>query len=125
MVFYGLMCGIAFGVYEGVEYQTEVNVNFEYSDAFFYNIMRLTSLPFFHAMCTGLAGYFISFAVLYPRYRRLLYFYALSMPAIMHGLYDTFCGISTILAVLFAFAIALLLNYYQQNDKFVQSLLKE
>ena len=49
MVYYGLMAGIAFGVFEGVEYQTTVNIQADYVTAFVLNIARLTSLPFLHA----------------------------------------------------------------------------
>lgn len=123
MVFYGVMCGIGFGVYEGVEYQMEVNRQLDYNSSFFMNIARLTSLPFFHSMCSGLAGYFISFAVLKPRYRQFLYFLAIAMPAVLHGLYDTFAD--SILSLFFGFSVVLLLNYYVNNDKAVQQALNE
>ena len=123
MVFYGVMCGIGFGIYEGVEYQMEVNRQLDYNSSFFMNIARLTSLPFFHSMCSGLAGYFISFAVLKPRYRQILYFIAIAMPALLHGLYDTFAD--SILSLFFGFAVVVLLNFYVNNDKAVQSALNE
>lgn len=123
MVFYGVMCGIGFGVYEGVEYQMEVNRQLDYNTSFFMNIARLTSLPFFHSMCSGLAGYFISFAVLKPRYRQFLYFLAIALPAVMHGLYDTFA--ESVLSLFFGVSVVLLLNYYVNNDKAVQSALNE
>ena len=66
LVYYGLMSGIAFGVYEGVHYQLSVNSTLEYSASFFHNIARLTSLPFMHAIWCGIAGYFVAFAKLYP-----------------------------------------------------------
>lgn len=47
LVFYGLMSGIAFGVYEGVGYQITVNAEQTYDVSFFLNIARLTSLPFY------------------------------------------------------------------------------
>ena len=62
LVFYGLMSGIGFGVFEGVQYQTTVNAKLAYDVAFFMNVARLTSLPFLHAVWAGIAGYFISFA---------------------------------------------------------------
>lgn len=92
LVFYGLMSGIAFGVFEGVQYQTTVNIKLDYSLAYFFNIARLTGLPFLHAIWCGIAGYFISFAQLYPKYRKALYVLAIAVPAFLHGTYDTFCG---------------------------------
>lgn len=58
MVFYGLMAGISFGVFEGVQYQMTVNAEQTYDVSFFLNIARLTSLPFLHACWCGIAGYF-------------------------------------------------------------------
>lgn len=98
-VFYGLMSGIAFGVYEGVNYQ--LGPNFQvlleneiaqgYVFSYLSNIARLTSLPFLHAIWCGIASYFVAFAFLYPRFRISLYFLAVFIPAIIHGLYDYLC----------------------------------
>lgn len=88
LVFYGLISGIAFGVYEGVQYQTTLNMEMEYSQSFYLNIARLTSLPFLHAIWTGIGAYFLSFAKIYPKYRLSLYILAIGIPALLHGLYD-------------------------------------
>ncbi|HEY1055573.1 MAG TPA: PrsW family glutamic-type intramembrane protease, partial [Emticicia sp.] len=89
LVYYGLISGIGFGVLEGVIYQTTSNTELEYNHAFFMNIARLTSLPFLHAIWAGIAGYFIAFANLFPKFRKALYLFAISVPAILHGVYDT------------------------------------
>lgn len=72
MLFYGLMSGLGFGIYEGVDYQMGRNFRYASSGGEYYllNLVRLTTLPFLHAMWTGIAGYFIGFAGLYPRRRR-------------------------------------------------------
>ena len=98
-VFYGLMSGIAFGVYEGVNYQLGPNLQMflenEMSEAYvfsyLFNIARLTSLPFLHAIWCGIASYFVAFAFLYPRFRVALYSLATLVPATIHGLYDYLC----------------------------------
>jgi len=41
LVFYGLMSGIAFGVYEGVDYQLKENIQLDYSTSYFLNIARM------------------------------------------------------------------------------------
>ena len=69
VVFYGMMSGLGFGIYEGVNYQMHLNREQGVDQAYLLNIARLTSLPFLHAVWTGLAGYFISFAALYPKKR--------------------------------------------------------
>jgi RsiW-degrading membrane proteinase PrsW (M82 family) len=93
MMFYGLMAGLGFGIYEGVNYQTVWNVLYSqgYMDKYYLlNLLRLTTLPFLHAIWTGTAGYFIGFAGLYPQRRRGLLLVAIGLPALLHGLYDTF-----------------------------------
>ena len=126
LVYYGLMSGIAFGVFEGVEYQLKVNSELGYTASFFYNISRLTSLPFMHAIWCGIAGYFLSFAKLYPKYRISLYILALAVPAILHGLYDSFVS-ANILFVIVALVIAftgviLLMTYLKQGVNYQSKL---
>lgn len=124
VVYYGLMSGISFGVYEGVGYQMTINAQQEYDVSFFLNIIRLTSLPFLHACWCGIAGYFLSFAKLYPKYRRGLYVLAVSMPACIHGLYDSvanFWGVSLI----FVFLGLMLLTIYLKQGVDYQSKLRQ
>ena len=128
LVFYGLMCGIAFGVHEGVDYQLRINSNFEYTESFILNISRLTSLPFMHAIWCGIAGYFISFAKLYPKYRASLYTLALCVPALLHGIYDSLAGnnvITTILSISIVFIGVILLTTYLKQGINYQSKLRQ
>ena len=90
MVFYGMISGLGFGIYEGVGYQMSINRGLQADDAYFYNIVRLTSLPFLHAIWTGIAGYFIAFSVLYPRKQIGLWVLAIGIPALLHAIYNTF-----------------------------------
>jgi RsiW-degrading membrane proteinase PrsW (M82 family) len=126
LVFYGLISGIAFGVFEGVQYQMGINAQQEYTTAYFLNILRLTSLPFIHAVWCGIAGYFISFASLYPKYRIALYFLAIAIPAVLHGVYDTFCGslLGSIIALPVMFVTVILLNAYLKQSVNYQSKLR-
>jgi RsiW-degrading membrane proteinase PrsW (M82 family) len=89
VVFYGLMSGIGFGVFEGVVYQLTVNNQFDYGTSFFLNIARLTCLPFLHSIWSGVSSYFLAFAFLYPKNRHSMWLLAILIPAILHGLYDT------------------------------------
>ncbi len=122
LVYYGLMSGIGFGVLEGVHYQTTTNTELGYNTAFFMNIARLTSLPFLHAVWCGIAGYFISFANLYPLYRKGLYVLALLIPAFLHGSYDVF-GWSLIGLAFTVFSVLLLVFYLKRckdyQNKFI------
>lgn len=123
MVFYGLMSGIAFGVFEGVQYQTTVNTQLGYSQAFFMNISRLTSLPFLHAIWAGIAGYFIAFAALYPKYRISLFFLAIFIPAFIHGMYDSL-GWSLPGLGLTLLGVILLMSYLRQGVNYQSKLSK-
>ena len=118
VVFYGIMSGLGFGIYEGVTYQMTVNRTAGVDAAYFLNIARLTSLPFFHAILTGIAGYYISFATLYPRKRYSLTILAICIPALLHACYNTFgwnlIGLSSV------FLSVLLLMTYLSNCKTMQ-----
>lgn len=127
-VFYGLIAGLAFGVFEGVEYQTTVNAQADYTTAFVLNIARLTSLPFIHAVWCGIGGYFLGMAGLYPRFRRSMWLLALAVPATLHGLYDTFA--STTFGYILALATAvvsvvLLTAYLRRSGSLRQRLRNE
>jgi len=89
-VFYGMISGLGFGIYEGVAYQQSVNREHGVDDAYFLNIARLTSLPFLHAVWTGIAGYFIGFAALFSTKRHALWLCAVLVPACLHAVYNTF-----------------------------------
>ncbi len=125
LVFYGLMSGVAFGVYEGVQYQLGNNIEFDYSTSYFLNIARMTSLPFLHAVWCGIAGYFISFAHLYPKYRISLYFLAWVIPMLLHGIYDSFCDtifcffISVPVMII---SVILLMTYLKQGINYQSKL---
>lgn len=122
MVFYGLMSGIAFGVYEGVQYQMTVNAQQSYDISFFLNIMRLTSLPFLHACWCGIAGYFLSFAHLYPRYRYGLYTLSICVPAIIHGIYDSLSDVWGVSLIMVFIGLMLLMAYLKRGEKFQSNL---
>ena len=122
MVFYGLMSGIAFGVFEGVQYQMTVNAEQTYDVSFFLNIARLTSLPFLHACWCGIAGYFLAFAHLYPKYRRGLYVLAIAIPMLIHGLYDTFSSVRFLSLILVFVGLMLLMVYLKQGVNYQSKL---
>lgn len=123
MVYYGLIAGIAFGVFEGVQYQTTINIQADYTTAFVLNIARLTSLPFLHALWCGIGGYFVGMAGLYPRYRKALYTFALIIPATLHGLYDLFAGVMYIVSLVVAvFSVLLLMAYLRRSGSIRERL---
>ncbi|MCF8254452.1 MAG: PrsW family intramembrane metalloprotease [Bacteroidia bacterium] len=123
VVFYGLISGIGFGVFEGVTYQLGVNTELDYNNSFFMNIARLTSLPFLHAIWSGISSYFISFAFLYPTNRFAIILISISIPALLHGLYDTFTW--SLIGLFFSYlGVALLVIYLKNAKKFQQKIIK-
>lgn len=120
MMFYGLVSGLGFGIYEGVAYQSSYNLQVSFPDGiptqqgagvyYMLNILRITSLPFLHAMWTGIAGYFLGLAAQFPRRPGGFMLAALLVPSLLHSTYNTF---STNLAgVIVAFVTVLALNLY-------------
>lgn len=133
MVYYGLMSGIAFGIFEGVEYQTGPYYEHlladgasltAYSQIFLLNIARLTSLPFLHAIWCGIGSYFAACSWVFPHYKTSLITLAILIPALLHGLYDYLCfnnmGILSI-AVVFL-SVILLMVYLASHNKLEQKL---
>ena len=119
VVFYGLISGIGFGVFEGVIYQINVNSKLDYNTSFFMNIARLTSLPFLHAVWSGISSYFISFSFLYPIKRYSMWLLAIFIPALLHGLYDVFTW--SLIGLFIAYlGVALLIIYLKKQKTFNQ-----
>ena len=122
VVYYGLISGIAFGVWEGVEYQMTVNAQQEYTVSFYLNILRLTSLPFLHACWCGITGYFLSFANLYPKYRKGLYVLAFTIPALIHGLYNSISDWPFVSLFMVFIGLMLLMVYLKQSVNYQSKL---
>lgn len=131
MMFYGLMAGLGFGIYEGVAYQSSQNLRISFPEgrptaegaAVYYmlNILRLTSLPFLHAMWTGIAGYFIGFAGQYPSRRGGLLLAALVVPSLLHATYNTFS--SSVVGLTVALITVLALNLYLAKGRDFEDVL--
>lgn len=115
-VFYGLISGIAFGVIEGVTYQITLNKTLEYDASFFFNIARLTTLPFLHSIWTAIGAYFISFSFLFPKKRFSLRITSLLLPIVLHGLYDVFTWSIFGLMVCYLSAVLLILYIEKVSD---------
>jgi len=135
MLFYGLMAGLGFGIYEGVSYQTSYNFRFAVDAAgyrdrttfaaeyYLLNLIRLTTLPFLHAIWTGMAGYFIGFAAQFPGRKRGLLIVAIGVPALLHGSYNAFG--SAALGLVIALVSVLALNLYLAKSVDFERLLGE
>jgi protease PrsW len=123
VVFYGMISGLGFGIYEGVDYQQTVNRQQGVDTAYFLNIARLTSLPFLHAVWTGIAAYFIAFAALVPAKKHGLWVVAIVTPAFLHAAYNI-CGWN-ILGLATGLLSVILLMTYLSNCIAMQQHLKK
>ena len=123
VVFYGLMSGIGFGVFEGVIYQLTVNNQLDYGTSFFLNIARLTCLPFLHSIWAGISAYFLAFSFLYPKNRYSMWLLAILIPAMLHGLYDTL-GWSIPGLIISYLGVSLLVIYLENAKDFQSKIVK-
>jgi protease PrsW len=123
VVFYGMISGLGFGIYEGVAYQQTINRAQGVDTAYFLNIARLTSLPFLHAIWTGIAAYFIAFAALVPNKRHGLWILAIVLPAALHAIYNTF-GWSIIGLGSGLLSVIILMTYLANGNSIYQNLRK-
>ncbi len=115
MMYYGLMAGLGFGIYEGVAYQERANLElggYYIGNYYILNVVRLTALPFIHAIWTAIAGYFIGFAYQFPERKRGLLIIAVALPAFLHGTYNAVTIVSVLSSLGVALISVLLLNLY-------------
>lgn len=123
LLFYGMISGLGFGIYEGLDYQ--FGRNFELAESwgeyFYLNLLRLTSLPVLHATWTGIAGFFFGFARLFPQLKYSLYFTGLAIPSFLHGLYNAYGG--SLASLGFALiSVLMLILYLARHGELMQLL---
>ena len=96
-----MIAGLSFGILEGYEYQLTVNKTLDADNNYFLNVIRLTSLPFFHAIWSGIGAYFASLSFIELKFKYSFRIMGLVIPSILHSLYNVFglnlFGISVII----------------------------
>ncbi|MBV8748773.1 MAG: PrsW family intramembrane metalloprotease [Candidatus Eremiobacteraeota bacterium] len=127
-IFYGLLCGLGFGATEGFGYQTgenyaQVERTGDVAAYYTLNVLRLTSLPFLHAIWTGIAALFIWFGIRFPARRAGFFVLAIGIAAILHGAYDALVGTETVFSLIIAaVSVAVLGIYLAYADEFERRL---
>jgi len=116
-VFYGLISGLGFGIYEGISYQTGTNVaavvnTGDIGAYYLSNVLRLTSAPFFHAVWTAIAAFLIWFGFRFPKRRLGFFALAILVPAILHGVYDAFVAYQPMFTLASAIVSIAILSVY-------------
>ena len=123
MAYYGMICGLGFGIYEGLEYQLHRNRLLADSSVefWFLNLLRVTSMPVLHAVWTGTAGFFLGLAFYFGRHIPLLCAIGLAVASLLHGLFNTYGD--TLASLGLALLSVLILNLYLAKiDQFQQLL---
>jgi RsiW-degrading membrane proteinase PrsW (M82 family) len=133
-VFYGLMSGLGFGVYEAVAYTEWVNPHqatalsiltgsptiglYAY---FVASVVRTVSLPLLHAVWTAIVGYFVGLSFAARRKTRAVLLIGLLIAALLHGLYDAFLseGMGLVAFLVAALTLLLFLAYRRNADRVI------
>lgn len=124
MAYYGMISGLGFGIYEGLDYQMGRNRLMAESPAEYLilNLVRLTTTPLLHAVWTGIAGFFLGFAYAYRQWRKRLVLAAISIPALLHGFYNAYGG--TLASLGFALLSVLILSLYLAKNQSLETFLE-
>lgn len=99
-MFLGIMSGLGFALAEVVRYTLGYwqHSAFAYSYRVFdgsfvlVQIVRFMTLPLFHAIWSGIAGWFCVVAAISNPVRKSIIIVGIGLVAIIHGLYDVFAG---------------------------------
>lgn len=125
-VFYGLLSGLGFGVYEAVAYTEFVNAREAAALSwragssaiglygyFVATAVRIVSLPLLHAVWSALVGYFLGLSLAARRSGRAVLLFGLALAAVLHGLYDAFLsgGLPFLSVAVAALSLLLFLAY--------------
>lgn len=102
-VFYGLMSGLGFGVWEAMMYTEWVSprqataLTFEAGSIslglysyFVGSVARVVSLPLLHAVWSAIVGYFVGLSLAAPRKTAAVLCVGLGTAVVLHGLYEAF-----------------------------------
>lgn len=122
VMLYGIMSGLGFGIWEGVAYQLGINRRQCVDEAYFLNMLRLTSLPFIHAVWSGISSYFVGFSMLLPLHRWSLRVLAVLIPAVLHCIHNSFPG--GVSAIIDLFSVALLMMYLSNGQALFSGMKK-
>lgn len=98
-IFYGFMSGLGFGIAEGVLYITASLGNPVAV------LLRITSLPFMHALWAGIIGYFIGLAQVNKERGTALVVIGFTVSVVSHGAYDAFGGVISLGIAVFSWLL--------------------
>lgn len=129
IIIIGIFSGLGFSAFENLQYGVFSIINtynqtrlfgvyglFEgVQDAIIVTMLRLMSLMFFHALLSGIVGYFVALAKIEKQKKVAIIFIGLAVSVLLHGLYNWLFTIQTtasVVIVLIAFVL-----FYGYNVK--------
>ena len=124
--FYGAISGLGFAIAEGPIYSDLYAWGLkegalDYGSFLLVNTLRFVSLPLFHAIWSGIVGYFLGLAAINPSRERSIIFIGVAIAAILHGLYNTFDSNLLGLGILM-FSILLFVAYLRRSRQLVNEM---
>jgi len=127
-IFYGLLSGLGFGIAEGVGYQSgpylaAATKTHDYGGYYLESMLRLTSLPFFHAVWAGTGAFLIWFGARVPSARAGFITLAIVIPATYHGLYDALTDSHVVLSLIVVGISIVMLGIYVASARLFESWL--
>lgn len=125
-MFYGGMSGLGFAVAEGVLYTLAYGEgiqsgNLTLEQYTLITTVRFVSLPLFHAVWSGISGYFLGLSTINAQRQWSITGLGIGIAAILHGLYNTFSN--SLIALFFAgFSIVLFVVYLRFSQEMITTL---
>lgn len=124
--FYGAMSGLGFAIAEGATYSLVYGFGLSRGQLnlgtyVVANTIRFVSLPLFHAILSGIVGYFIGLAAINPARQGAILFIGVAIAATIHGLYNTFAGGIVGLAMI-GFSILLFVTYLRRSRQMMEEM---
>ena len=113
-LFFGAMSGLGFGIAEGTQYILAPGANVVSV------LLRLTTLPFAHALWAGIVGYFVGLAQINKKRGIALIVIGYAVSVVCHGAYDALGGILSLCVA--AFTYLLFSAYLERSQQMVTEL---
>ena len=126
ITFLGCISGFTFGVSEAVGYSNVYIGALQSKQMGFQTYLaiqttRLITLPFLHAIWTGISSYFIALGIEIKEYRKGLFLTGIGISAVLHGIYNSFSTGYLGLGMAI-FSVLIFITYIKWTDRIKQNI---
>ncbi len=120
IAYLGVVSGLAFGATEAIMYCAmyragHESAQFGYGTYLIVQLLRMISLPFLHAIWTGISAYFVGLATRTVAARRVLILTGLLGVSLLHGLYNTFISSGWLGFVIAMLSLGIFIGYVRDE----------